>query len=334
MDNDQELDLRGSIEAAFDSAPETTVTTIETPVETPAEKVVDAPIGETTEQKAERLRDEKGKFTKAEQKEQIPEVKQPKLSPKAYKKEIADKYWPTLPEEFQDELLRREQAVEQGFEGYKNHAELGRTVETTLSPYMATINKFGVSPDVAIKQLFNSDHILRYGSEDEKLNMVQQIFRDYKINPQSVFASFQQAQQQIDPALQPVYQELQSLKQQQQTWLREQQSREQASLTSEIDRAKEGKPHFDVVRNEMAALLNEGVAKTLDDAYDMAIWARPDLRATLLQQERETAEDKARKEELSRKQQAASSSVRGSSPISSTPASSDNLRDIIANQFT
>lgn len=327
--SDQELDLRGSIEAAFDNQEESA------PVEQPAKIVDDTEIGETTEQKAERVRDEKGKFAKAEVKteEQPAEVKQPKLSPKAYKKEIADKYWPTLPEEFQDELLRREQAVEQGFEGYKNHAELGRNVETVMAPYMATVNKFGVSPDVAIKELFNSDHILRYGSQQEKLGMVHRLFKDYGINPQDYFGALQGQQQQVDPALQPVYQELQTLKQQQQDWLREQQQREQSSLTSEIERAKEGKPHFDAVRNDMANLLNGGMAKDLNEAYDMAIWARPDLRATLLQQERDEAQKSAQSAELKRKQQNASSSVNGSSPINGANTEAQSLREVIANQF-
>jgi hypothetical protein len=325
-DQYNDLYLRNSIEAAFDTDQETEQPVVETP----------EPI-ETTEQKEERVRDEKGKFSKAETPieiaPEVPEVKPPKQSPKAYKKEIADKYWDKLDPEFQDELLRREESVEKGFEGYKNHAELGRTVETTLSPYMATINKFGVTPDVAIKELFNSDHILRYGSEQEKVGMMQRIFKDYGINPESVFNSLQQGQQQIDPKLQPVYQELNSLKQQQQNWLREQQERENSSLTSEINRLKEGKEHFELVRNDMAGLLNEGMAKDFNEAYDMAIWARPDLRATLLQQERKTAEDTARNEALKRKQQNASGSLNGSSPVSTASASTENLRDIIANQF-
>jgi hypothetical protein len=162
---------------------------------------------------------------------------------------------------------------------------------------------------------------------------MQRIFKDYGINPESVFNSLQQGQQQIDPKLQPVYQELNSLKQQQQNWLREQQERENSSLTSEINRLKEGKEHFELVRNDMAGLLNEGMAKDFNEAYDMAIWARPDLRATLLQQERKTAEDTARNEALKRKQQNASGSLNGSSPVSTASASTENLRDIIANQF-
>jgi len=82
----------------------------------------------------------------------------------------------------------------------------------------------------------------------------------------------------------------------------------------------------------MAALLQANRAADLDQAYDMAIWARPDLRASLLQQERKTAETEATQKAQQQRSQAAGSSLRGSSPSAST-SQPTNLRDMIANQF-
>jgi hypothetical protein len=82
----------------------------------------------------------------------------------------------------------------------------------------------------------------------------------------------------------------------------------------------------------MAALLQAGRATDLDDAYDKAIWARPDLRATLLQQERDKVNKSAASTAQAQRSQAAAVSVKGSSPVS-TSAQPDNLRDLIASQF-
>lgn len=48
-------------------------------------------------------------------------------------------------------------------------------------------------------------------------------------------------------------------------------------------------PYFTDVREDMAALLNQGRAKDLQDAYDKAIWANPDVRVSLLEDQQKKA---------------------------------------------
>jgi hypothetical protein len=314
--DDKEMDIRSSLENAFDTVEQ----------DTPAE-VVDAPVTETSEEKAERARDEKGKFAKPQ--EETPQVKP---SPKSLKKELADKHWATLDPELQDALLQRDADYEKGIDGYKSKSEKADAFERAISPYMATINQFGVSPDVAVAELFKTDHSLRYGNEQQKNAVMLQIIRDYGINPQSLFNQLQHGAPQVSPEIAPVLHELQTLRSQQQAFMREQEARENAALTSEIERAKEGKEHFDLVREDMALLLQAGRASDLDDAYDKAIWARPDLRASLLQQERDRATESVKTNAQAQRSQAAAVSVKTSSPVSSS-AQPENLRDLIASQF-
>jgi len=323
-------DIRASLEASFSASEETTAPEVDI-----SNDVV------TEENKAERARDATGKFAKSapEQAEQppetapeTPEAPQPKPSPKSLKKELADKHWASLDPELQDALIQRDADYEKGIEGYKTHAERGQAFEKIVNPYMATIQSLGATPEQAAAELFKSDHTLRYGSPQQKYAMGGQIFRDYGINPQEAFQFLQNGAPQIDPAIAPVYQELQTLRQQQQALIREQQERERNLLTSEIDRAKVGKEHFDLVREDMAALLQAGRAKDLDDAYDKAIWARPDLRATLLQQEREKASQSVRDTAQAQRSSVSAVSVKGSSPVNTT-TQPENLRDLIASQF-
>jgi len=55
-------------------------------------------------------------------------------------------------------------------------------------------------------------------------------------------------------------------------------------------------PHFETVQNEMARLIQAGVAGDLKDAYDKAVWANPDLRAQQLEAERKAADVRLRAE--------------------------------------
>lgn len=263
-------------------------------------------------------------------------------SPKSIKKELADKYWDKLDPEFQKAIVQREEDSAKGFEAYKTQADFGKNVESAIMPYMATINQLGGQPHEAIKELFGVDHVLRYGQAHEKIGMMQRIFRDYGINPQSVFDSFTQQQPQISPELAPVYNELQGLKAQQQQWLTQQYNRENDMLLNEVMTFSEGKEHIDAVQDEMIALLpqvlqanpNISYQDKLQKAYDMAIWARPDLRESLLQQERDKASTAATSADLAKRQQAANVSVRGSSPALGGSGAPTNRRDFIAAQLT
>jgi hypothetical protein len=262
-------------------------------------------------------------------------------SPKSLKKELADKYWDKLDPELQKAIVQREEDSAKGFEAYKTQADFGKNVEYVIAPYMATINQIGLQPHQAVGELFKVDHTLRYGQPHEKIGMMQRIFRDYGINPQTVFDSFTQQQPQIDPALAPVYNELQGLKAQQQQWLMQQQDRENDMLLNEVMTFAEGKEHINVVQDEMMALLpqiiqthpNISYQEKLQKAYDMAIWARPELRETFLQQEREKVTASASSAEFARKQQAANVSIKGSTPALGGGAKQMTRRDIIASQL-
>jgi hypothetical protein len=84
----------------------------------------------------------------------------------------------------------------------------------------------------------------------------------------------------------------------------------------------------------MADLLETGKAQSLEQAYEMAIWMRPDVRQTLIEQQRIEAQKKYEEQQRATRAKTASVSVKGSSPSSggSQPVSG-SLRDIIAAQF-
>lgn len=263
----------------------------------------EAPLDDV--EKAQRIRDEKGKFkAKEEQAAEVTpetaptdptleapaEVLQP---PNTWKKE-AKAEWAKLSPNVQAEVIKRENDIYKGIEQYKNDAQLGVTMQRSLAPYMATIQSLGVQPDVAVTELLKTDHTLRYGNEQQKLAMVQGIFQAYGINPQSAFEYFQNGAPQVDPnvsALQQRLQQLEGVLQQQQSIGQQQ---EQQSLTSEIEKFKSdpSHSHFESVKGHMSALLQAGQANDLQDAYEQAIYANPTTRTLVLaeQQAKERAE--------------------------------------------
>ena len=65
-------------------------------------------------------------------------------------------------------------------------------------------------------------------------------------------------------------------------------------------------PHVDAVRAEMTALLQTGAARSLEDAYERAVWANPATRRTLAAEaEDQRARAAARRADRARKTAAA-----------------------------
>jgi len=94
-------------------------------------------------------------------------------------------------------------------------------------------------------------------------------------------------------------------------------------------------PFLDEVRQDMSALLRAGQANDLKEAYDRAVWGRPDLRERLLESmelRKQREYERARQKEAAQAKRAGSSVAASSSGAASPPASSEDdmsLRDLI-----
>lgn len=100
-----------------------------------------------------------------------------------------------------------------------------------------------------------------------------------------------QGQQPNDQPLHPLQQEVVQLRNELQQFRQQQNQGQTQALQSEIDRfaSDPTHPYFNDVRPEMAALMNQGSAKTLGEAYEMAVWAKPNIRTSLIEAERKKA---------------------------------------------
>jgi hypothetical protein len=318
-------DLRTALEEAFAEKAE----------ESTEVKPEPTPEPEQTEQP----RDEAGKFAKEiEQTEQTEPA--PRKAPSSWKPAAqeaflkADRGEALTPEEIKlltAEAERRESDFHKGVSEFKSHSERAKAYDAAIAPYQTHLQRLGVDAPTAISALMRADTILRTSDPVTKAQYFSQLAREYGIDLNNV-----QEPPQLDPQTNYLMSELQQLRNQQQMWQNQIQQQEHARANSELTKfATADKAHFDAVRGDMADLLETGKAKTLEEAYDMAVWMRQDIRQSLLDQQRAEAQKKALEQAQAQKARTAAVSVKGSSPVSGgvQPGTKGSLRDIIAAQF-
>jgi len=335
-------DLRSALEDAFDKSD-----TVETVEVTP--QVQDATIpAEKTEVKAEvktetRARDEAGKFKPVDKPaEPLPENTQPAVStqrkaPSSWKPAAqeaflkADRGEPLTTEEVKmltAEAERRESDFHRGVSEFKTHSDRARAYDQAIAPYQSHLQSLGVDAPTAISALMKADYTLRNSDPATKAQYFQTLAKQYGIDLNQEMPNY-------TPQEQFLMQQTQELRQRLDSWqnsISQQESERAQSALSSFTQTE--KPHFEAVRNDMADLMQAGKAKTLEEAYDMAVWMRPDIRSTLIEQQRAEVQRKAEEQTHALKAKAASVSVRGSSPSAGgVQPVNGSLRDVIAAQF-
>lgn len=328
-------DLRTALSEAFEKhsedTPEPTVAAKEPEVSADKPEV-------TPEPKSDKPRDEAGKFAKTEQKE--PDVTPPSTEPaplkapsswkpdaqaawlKAARGEILTSDEARL---FAKEAERREGDYHRGIQEYKPHSERARQYDQIIAPYQATLKQLNIDAPTAIAKLLQTDYTLRTADPTTKAAYIRQLATQYGVDLEQ--------SPQVDPYTQQLLMENQRLQQERMLWQNNNQIQENEQVGHTLTEFGSGNPHFDAVRNDMADLLEAGKAKTLDEAYEKAVWLNPDVRKSLIENERAEALRKVEADRQAQRAKSAAVSVKGSAPTSvgSQPLKG-SLRDIIASQ--
>lgn len=211
--------------------------------------------------------------------------------PKTWRAEALAK-WETLPAEVQREVLKREEDIFKGLESYKADAQIGRSLNQVLSPYMPMLQQAGVNPLQQIESLMQAHHGLATGTPEQKQRFFSELARAYNVPLSGELVGEEPPF--VDPQVAALQKEIAALKSK--TSAREQQEAAtlRATLQKEIDAfaADPKNVYFDEVATDIAALLKSGTASTLAEAYEKAIWLNPATRAK--EQSRLTAEAEAK----------------------------------------
>jgi hypothetical protein len=344
----EELDRREMLEAALDQAEEGT---LEAPIEKEIE-VNDDPIQaenaseESSQESTDR--DEKGRFkSKSEEAssqdstDQEPELvaeasdanEEEIKRPTTWKKEYVE-IWDKMEKgeplkkedfvKFAEYANQREAEYKRGVSTYKAEADNARELTQAIGPFVPELQKHGIHPVAWIQALGRAHYTLANGTYEQKLTAFNRLAQDYGIQLNS--DSLQMPEQAyVDPYQQQLMQQLQATQQQvaQLSAIREQE--ENARLNQEISRVssdKERFPHFEMVREDMAQLLERGLAPNLETAYAKAV--RMNDEAFKLEKEKLL---RSASTQASKAQQVAKAKATAVSPKSSTPSGQVNKAD-------
>lgn len=302
---------------------------------------------ETPEQKAERVRDEQGRFTAAktgEKREILTLKKTPDKAeavtaaaptavkaPDAWKEPVKAKF-AALDPEVQAEISRREAEMHRKFTSQDEERTLGKKIREIAQPYEAILRAEGASVEDSFRSLMNMAYQMRIGSAETKRQILISTARAYNVD---LGVPLQQGTS--DPTIAALQREIAELKHGQQAQIQERQQQQGAALKAELDAflAEPGREHFETVKPVMAALLNSGKASTYQDAYEKAIWADPEIRSTLQAQqlreaeEKRAAEAKAKADAAKRAAGSVTGSPGGVRPSNGAGNGSATLRDEI-----
>lgn len=206
----------------------------------------------------------------------------------------------------QQEVLKREEDMFKGIEGYKADATLGKNFSQVLAPYQQLFAQTRQDPAQLTSQLFAAHAQLSLGSPEQKLATVRQIADMYGV--QLAAAAPDGEEPYADPQVKALQQQLAAVQSQMSAQAQQQariaaaeDARVRETLSREIDTfaADPANQYFNDVANDIAQLLQSGVAKDLKDAYERAIWLNPVTRAKEL--DRQTAEKTAKAQDEARK---------------------------------
>lgn len=356
----EDVDLRGALSAAFDESAESGAGTPSPVAPQDGEGAAPAtgqaqPPAPQVVAPSDRPRDESGRFVaKPAETPHTPNqpepaklegpaaaVSIPPSAPPASWSAAAKAKFATLDPEVQQEVLKRERDVEQGFAQRQTQAERLNRLDAILAPRSERFRLAGLNEVQAIEALFAAQDLLERNPVEALLYLGRQSGVDWRAVFQRLSGAPQTAPQ-GGPAYSPdvanLQRQVQALTQTFQQREQQQQEAERQGHLSEINSfaADPKNLYFENVREAMAGFLRSGQAATLPEAYEMACWANPQVRplmqqATAQQQQAEARAQAAQKAAQARQ---ASGSVTGSPiPGAGSGGPAPTLREELARAF-
>lgn len=225
-----------------------------------------------------------------------PKVEPPVKSwkPLWYKEEYGK--WETLAEPFRNALREQERNAAQAIEKHSTTVKAWEPISKMLEPHRQELAASGVTEQQYVTNLVNADKYLRTNPV-EALNFLA---RQY-CNTDLVGVVDWMTQNGVEPQkVDPIKQELDALKARLTNYEKSGQdaaaNAQRAALETQIQDWAKDKPHFEDVRELMSSLARAPINKgaSLDDLYENALNAHPQLRQRIQEDKRRAELDRAR----------------------------------------
>ena len=242
----------------------------------------------------------------------------------------------TLPAEIQAEIARRESEVHKGFTKQDEQRTVGKQFQEAITPYLPLIRSEGGDPIRAVQDLLQTAYVLRTAAPQQKQDLFLSLANQFGVDLNQISQRVAGGQSQGDPQVAQLRNELQQLQWERQQAEQQRQAQEQMQLNQTIEQfaADPKNLYFPNVRVHMGALMRAGAASSLQDAYDQACRAHPEISRILLQQAEASAEQQrlAAAREKAERARAASGSITGS-PTGAVTNSSVNQNGSLADDI-
>jgi hypothetical protein len=230
------------------------------------------------------------------------------LPPPAHWLGAAKKHWDRLPSEVRESIAQDGKAAIEA-----------QALRQAVAPAQQVLEREFGGVDRGLTAILGTWNF----AKTQPLDFVKQFLQHHQIDPRTLAGEAPQAMQgnpaEPDPVLAPVLQRVQQLEAALQHVSQQPLIAQQNQIQTEVEAfgnaiAPDGKvahPYFNDVKPVMAALMSSGQAKTLPDAYDMAVYANPQIRAGII------AQDQAKQNEARRR---AAEQARGAAaPVTGAP---------------
>lgn len=302
------------------AAPDEPEVKTEQPIEAISEpEAVDVPH----EIKDDRARDEQGKFAKPaqaaadKQPAATTDQAQPITADAAQQRDInrAPSTWKPQERLEWDKLTpatraaihRREADFQNGQAQLLPDAKLGSDMRKVVEPYRMVVESNYGTPENAMQAFLQTASALQMGSQQQKLQTIVGIAQQFGIDLNPLFKPVQPGQQQPQQFTDPRVDQLLAHQREQD---QQRQQRDQREIEGNVTRWMNEKdaagnplrPYVGDVINELSVLIPQirqadsslTHLQALEQAYDRAVWANPDVRAALQGQQQTELANKQR----------------------------------------
>ena len=244
-----------------------------------------------------------------------------------------------LPPDAQEVFLQRYKDMEGDYTRKTQEvADIRRrasALDEVMVPFRDEFARAGLDDIGAVRQLLGAHKFLRESPQQA----IAWLAQNYGINTEALAVSEQAEDDFADPQVKQLRDQVSQLQGYLQTQAQQQQQAAVADTQQQIDTfakatVEDGSlahPHFDAVRTTMGGLIQSGVAQDMDAAYEMAVYANPELRGSLIDQQAEKVTAKQKQAENVRKaKRAQQANVKGSgAPAREALPSGSSVRDAL-----
>lgn len=207
--------------------------------------------------------------------------------PDTWRKEAKEK-WATVDPVVRAEIVKREGDIAKYVGETQGAVKVAGALETMTKPYMPLFEKYGVNPWQHISSLLQGHHQLLFGSPEQKVGMFKQLASDAGIDLAAVASGTGNAENPLLSTVHALQQRLANLE----AGVSGVTSTVQAARVGELEQQvlaymqdTEAHPFFEEVTEEIKHFITTKAAKTLDEAYNLAVMANPLTKQKMIDRE-------------------------------------------------